>query len=179
MVSTFVMLMFLFTSGFAYWDDLGACIKEEVQEEKEINALNPTVKKLSDALIGCNNEIASQGRLLKDNDTFCDDFNKKIDYDHCFFKGMGWMNEDETKMNYIQWGEDNQNMAAFMGFDNEKSWEKIDECLCQTQASLKATGMSKCGKDVHGVGHWYVSAVGRCALQGVKAKCDMQKEDQV
>ena len=77
MLSTFVMLTFLFAPGFAYWDDLGACIKEEVQEEKENNAINPTVKKLSDALIGCNNEIASQGRSLKDNDTFCDDFNKK------------------------------------------------------------------------------------------------------
>ena len=79
MVSTFVMLTFFFASGFAYWDDLESCIRKEVQEEKENNEINLTVKKLSDALIGCNKEVASQGKTLRDDDTFCEDFNKKID----------------------------------------------------------------------------------------------------
>ena len=177
MVSTFIILTFLFASGFAYWDDLGACINKEIQEEKENNAINPTIKKLSDALIDCNNEIALQGKLLRDDDTFCEDFNKKIDYDYCFYKGMGWINENETKINYIQWGEDNQNVAEFMGFDDEKKYETIVECMCQTIAELNATGISKCGKDVHGDGRLYVSAIGRCVLKGVKAKCDTQKDD--
>ena len=51
-----------------------------IEVEKENNAINPTIKKLSDALIDCNNEIALQGKSLRDDDTFCEDFNKKIDY---------------------------------------------------------------------------------------------------
>ena len=182
METTVFMLMLLFAPGFAYWDDLETCINKMIQKEKESNTLNPTVEKLGKALEGCNFEWnkndtdgeVDQGKELNGTLEFCVDFNRKIDFDHCFIRGMGWMNENETKMNHVQWGEDNESMATFLGLNNESSYEKVCECMCDEKDEIKATGMAKCKKGNHGVGHWYISSLARCVMGGMKAKCDIE-----
>ena len=184
MVTTVFMLMLLFTSGFSYWDNLQSCIKDEVQEEKESNKINPTVKKLSETLKACNDEMNNDDLNVeleerdKMNDTqeFCVKFNKKLDFDHCFFRGMGWINENETNVNFSQWGEDMYSMTIFMSLADEQTWEKINVCGCEIKDELMAAIESKCN-DNHGTGHWYVSTFARCTMREIKAECDMQANE--
>ena len=188
MVTTVFMLMLLFTFGFAYWDNLESCIKDEVQEEKEGNKINPTFfKRLSETLKACNDEMNNddlnmelvERQKMNDTQEFCVEFNKKIDFDHCFFRGMGWINENETKLNFIQFGEDSQRITIFMGDENDDGlevWEKVYGKMCETKDELMATSESKCN-DNYGTGSWFVSAIARLTMRDIKAKCDMQAKN--
>jgi len=169
MITTVFFFTILFNSGSAYWDDLGDCMQEVFLPD------NPAVQKVIDALNGCNEELNRQGKDLYGNENDCDEFNKKIEYDHCFLRAMGWINEDATKMNYIKWGQDNEDMTAMMGFQGEQNWEMQAQCLCDLKHQLEEEGKKVCGKESKGIGRYYLSSSGRCAIIGMKSHCDAEK----
>ena len=170
MITRLFVLMTLYTRGFAYWDELPDCMTEVYLPS------NPAVQKMIDVLNDCNDKMTQQGNQLVEDDTACEAFNKKIAYDHCFFHEAGWINENETKINYIGWGQDNENMAEMMGFQGEEAWEKIDQCLCDVKDKLKAEGKEVCGNKSNGIGHYYLSSIGRCAITGMQAHCNAERE---
>ena len=51
MITTVFILTILFTSGSAYWDDLGDCMQEVFLPG------NPAVQKVIDSLNGCNEKL--------------------------------------------------------------------------------------------------------------------------
>ena len=168
-IATVFILTILFSSGSAYWDDLGDCMQELFLSD------NPAVQKVIDALNGCNEELQRQRDALYENENGCDEFNKKIDYDLCFLHAMGWINEDSSKMNYIKWGQDNEDMTAMMGFQGEQNWEMQAQCLCEFKHQLEEEGKKMCGNKSKGIGRYYLSSSGRCAIIGMKSHCDAEK----
>ena len=179
------MLTLLSTSGFAYRDNLENCIKDEFQEEQKKNKINPAIEKLSEILKTCNEEMNNDDLRMKIENikelnkirNFCADFNKKIDFDQCFVRGMGWVYENDTKMNYIQLGQDFQDMADFMGSNEEGIWEKLEDCMFNTKNELVAKSIPKCKTENHGVDRWNLSALARCAMAAIKAKCEMKSKN--
>ena len=162
------LLTLLFAPGFAYWDDLVDCLEGEQTD-------HPSVQKVINALRNCTAAMANQGKELTPNDTLCDTFVKQIDYDHCFNREMGWTNENETAVDYGQWGEDNENMSTIMEYKSEQNWEAFDDCFCETKKQVRQTGIVlMCPNDNHVAGHWFLSALARCTINGIRAACPIK-----
>ena len=169
MMTTVFILMVIFTSGSAYWDDLVDCMQELYLPD------NLAVKKVIDALNGCNTKLHRQGKPLYEKENDCDEYNKKIDYDLCFLHAMGWINEDATKMNRIKWGQDNEDMSAIMGFEGEQMWEIHAQCLCDVKYQLEEEGNKICGNKSKAIGRYALTSNGRCAIAGMQSHCDVKK----
>ena len=169
MITIVFILTIIFNSGSAYWDDLGDCMQELFLPN------NPAVQKVIDALNGCNEELHRQGKDLYNNGNECDEYNKKIDYDLCFLRAMGWINEDATKMNYTNWGQDNEDMSVMMGFQGEQLWEKHAQCMCDLKFQLEEEGHKICGNKSKAIGRYVLTSNGRCAITGMQSHCDSKK----
>ena len=159
MRTTIYLLPLLFAPTFAYLEDLESCLNNEVTAHSE-------VQKILNAISACNEDSD-----LNQGGTACEDFNNKIDYDHCLFREMGWTDENETTINYAQWNADNEKISTFMGYTSEENWEKFDDCMCEMKTQLRQTGIALMCPTYHGVGHLFLSAAARCAIAGMKASC--------
>ena len=77
-----LLLHLLFASALAYNQELLSCL----------NGIgNDDLSDVVDVIANCTLEL---GNLTG---TTCNDFQLKIEYDHCVFKGMRWTNENETE----------------------------------------------------------------------------------
>ena len=171
MLGRILLLHLLLASALAYNQELLSCLKA---------IGNDDLSDVVDVIANCTIELGEATGMT------CNDFQLKIELDHCVFKGMGWTNEDESEIDFYQWELDTErimNGLNITGYGTTKDYEKFDDCKCQTKEELMEDGKLCAGKvaddDLHCPGPdcpWHLSAVSRCGMNRMKKACKITTE---